>query len=73
MFPRTEKLVFNFDVPVKFFLSSESIKLKFSPVPAQNASVYYTILYFTILYFTILYQSGAAALPTRHQKGGLER
>ena len=39
MFPRTEKLVFKFGVPIKCFLSLGSIKLKFLGVPAQNASV----------------------------------
>ena len=38
MFPRPEKLVFNFGVQIWFFLSSESIKLKLSAVPARNAS-----------------------------------
>ena len=38
MLPRQGKLVFNFGVRIKFFLSSESIKLKFLAVPAQNAS-----------------------------------
>ena len=32
-------MVFNFGVPIYFFLSLESIKLNFLVVPAQNASV----------------------------------
>ena len=44
MFQRTEKMVFNFDVQIKFFFSSsESIKLKFLAVPARNANEEKTI------------------------------
>ena len=38
MRPRPEKLVFNFRGTIQLFLSSESIKLKFSAPPAQNTS-----------------------------------
>ena len=38
MVSRREKLVFNFGVPVKFLLSTESVKLNILAVPAQNAS-----------------------------------
>ena len=39
MVPRREKLVFNFGVPIQFQILSKSVKLKFSAVPARNASV----------------------------------
>ena len=35
MFPRTNKLVCNFGVPIKFFLLSKSIKLKLLALPAR--------------------------------------
>ena len=38
MFLRTQKLGFSFRVSIKFFLSSESVKLKLLAVPAWNAS-----------------------------------
>ena len=45
MFPRTEKLVFNFRVPIYFFLSLESIKLNILAVPARNACEQCTITF----------------------------
>ena len=38
MVPRTKKLVFNFGVPIKFFLSLEFIKLTILAVPARSPS-----------------------------------
>ena len=37
MRPRRERLFFNSDMPIKFLLTSESLKLKVLTLPAQNA------------------------------------
>ena len=44
MVPWKEKLVFNFGVPIYYFLLLESDKLKVSAVPAWNASALYPLL-----------------------------
>ena len=53
MFPRTEKLVFNFGVPIQFFLLSESINVKFLAVPACNTSVHHTLEKETALHYNM--------------------
>ena len=81
MFTRTEKLVFNFDVPIKFFsfIGVHQAKISDCACPKRKCILYYTILYYTILYYTLPIRGGCSTnkAPERgvreveERKGGL--